>query len=426
MFRKILLIKVFVLSSIFAYSQIPDFNMHLYPCPNIHFNGEYYINSDNVNNNFIYDYYKGGFLNRDIRTEQWDDLKSSNIIGNKSRYSAFYTEPLDSLFGQTNLFFTAVYAFDKQTEIQFTDDLFHLIMFGNKPTAGSYMDIGNSSYTTLKQQYFKIGLAKTFQQRNIKHRVNFMVGFHIGQNYQNIVAAENTQIFTDTSGTFIDINAPITYTKTHSTTDKFRIASSGFSLNLSYDLIFKKHHFFLAVENMGYHFWNQRTEYYDRDTSFTFYGIEIADITTVDSLSFPQVLNDYGIETEKGKRRIAMPMHIRLGWEYQSFSWLKIRFMFSHYLHSIYKPQIRFEPEYIINEQTQIYPIISYGGYSDYNIGIGLKYYIENWDVYIEARSEYIDGIVFPNTNSGIGGQIKIAKYLGKCYSLRNTQSSFL
>jgi len=426
MFRKILLIKFFILSSIFAYSQIPDFNMHLYPCTNIHFDVKYDISSNNLNNSFLYNYYKGGFLNKEIRTEQWEDLKSSNIIGNKNTYSIFYTEALDSLFGQDNMFFTAAYASDKQAEISFTDDLFHLIMFGNKPTAGSYMDIGNSSYTTLKQQYFKIGLAKTFQQRNIKHRVNFMVGFHIGQNYQHLLATENAQIFTDTSGTFIDINAPIKYTKTHATTSKFPIASYGISLNLSYDISLKKHHFFFAAENIGYLFWNKQTEYYDRDTSFTFYGIEINDITNIDSLSFPQLLKDYGVETKEGKQKTAMPMHIRFGWEYQCFPRFKIRLLFSHYSHSIFKPQVKIEPEYLINEQIQLYPIISYGGYSDYNIGIGFKYYINKWDTYIELNSEYIDGIVFPNTNAGIGGQIKIAKYLGKCYSLKNTNSSFL
>ncbi len=406
---------VFILLSQTAFSQIPEFHKHQYNADNLQFNANYSISSDHLNNRFLMDIFRGGYLSKEIRNTSYDKLENNNLLGNISSHSLFYTQKLDSLFARNNFYFTAAYGKENISEIGFSSDLFHLVMFGNKPTAGEIIDIGNTNYFNLEQEYLKIGLAKEIKNPNFTHEFNLMLGFHIGKQYSHIQTDKNSFLLSDTSGNAISSDLNISYAASTSSFEKFNIAATGLSFNFSYNLKYQKHQFFIAAENIGKLYWNKKTENFNKDTAFVFYGLEIDNIFEADSISFDDIMQDYGFAVNKNKLQSYIPFHLRFGWEYELNNRINIRFLAQDYFHSMYKTHFRLEADYKLNESIVLSPIISYGGYANYNFGLAYNHHFKKLGLILDARTNYIDGLLFADKKAAFGGELKIVKYLEKC-----------
>ncbi len=404
-----------ILLSQTAFSQIPDFHKNQFSSDNLQFNANYAISSDNLNNQFLLKILQGGYLSTEIRTSSYNQLKDVNTLGNRSGHSILYTQKLDSLFSRDNFYFTAAYGKERLSEISFSSDLFHLIMFGNKSTAGEILDIANTNFLNFEQQYFKMGLAKEVKTQNFTHQFHFMLGLHLGNQYSHIQTDKNAFLLTDTSGSAIASNINLSYASSSSSFEKFQIAAKGISLNFSYNVKFKKHQFFFAAENIGKLYWNNKTEHFNKDTALVFQGLEIDNIFESDSILFDDILKDYGLELKHNSLQTYIPFHLRFGWEYELNNRINIRLLVQDYIHSQYKTHFCLEADYKLNEAICLTPIISYGAYANFNYGLAYSHFIKKLGLRFEAQTNYIDGLIFADKKAAFGGELKIVKHFGQC-----------
>ncbi len=114
-----------------------------------------YINSNAVSNNFIKSFYRGKFLDDDLKKEVSDALVFENRLGGDLKTG--FTYNFHSLEGSGKPTFSFSYFDREHLSLSFSEDLFKTIFYGNKMFEGDTAKLWNFRANYLHYEQFRFG-----------------------------------------------------------------------------------------------------------------------------------------------------------------------------------------------------------------------------------------------------------------------------
>jgi len=189
--------------------------------------------------------------------------------------------------------------------LKFSDDAFSLAFRGNESFAGRNAILDNSSFFGVRYDFFKLSYRKRFETWAFEAGLQAMRG----NNFNNIQLEEGS-LFTDTSGTFLDVrwNGKIqTSARSANAWNNYPSAGAAMHLRLLWTPVSSRQwHAEFSLSDFGFIYWNQQTTDIQRDTSFRFTGLWLGDLITFSDTNF--VLGDSLLRRLRGNDEKASTM----------------------------------------------------------------------------------------------------------------------
>jgi hypothetical protein len=224
-------------------------------------------------NNFILLHYNEDNLRNEISKK----LKSENYFGIEMVNNLRIWPVFDFKLGGTNYGLGITLGNTYEQKIYFTDDFFKLMYEGNVPFAGKTAQIAPLDYRALSYQEAGLNLVS-----RATGQFNFGIGLSYikGNNFYELNASKGT-LFTSDDGDSIHADINLSYKSSDPSRKEaksFNGSGSGFSAFGNYNLN-SKSSFYIALDELGFIFWNNKSVYFNMDTSGSFTGFDIFDKT---------------------------------------------------------------------------------------------------------------------------------------------------
>lgn len=247
------------------------------------FDGMY--NSNAVNNNFVSAFYRGAFINEDLKTQVSDVLRKHNRLGANMKigftYSIHQPNPNSHRFSFS--------FFDRRHfNLSFADDLFDVVFYGNKAFAGDTAELGNFRMNSLAYQQFRFA----WEKDGDTHHGSYGFSFSLLSGEKNLYLNGCTEgLYTAPDGSFISFplqfQADITDTLK---TGWFAQNGMGVATDLFYEMPYmvgkKSGRITFALSDFGFIRWSKNSLHYKIDSAYYFDGITVDDILNIDSNAF--------------------------------------------------------------------------------------------------------------------------------------------
>ncbi|MBI4930000.1 MAG: hypothetical protein HY841_04495 [Bacteroidetes bacterium] len=251
----------------------------------IEFVGEGFLNSNTINNDFIFAFYKGDFIDSLLKESAAEKLLTSNRLGSATKIGLTYSHhPLEGIHKPIFSFSF----FDRgHLDMKFSDDLFYTLFYGNKMFEGNTAYLGNFSLDFLRYQQFYFGWN---WEGNYNHG-SYGFAFSLLSGEQNIsIKAPTADLFTANDGTYMDLFLQMEVLQTDTSQKKyFSQNGMGLSTDFYYEMpyeFWKKHgRITFEVKDLGFIRWNSNSMKYSVDSSYHYNGIDVNDLFNLDSSS---------------------------------------------------------------------------------------------------------------------------------------------
>jgi hypothetical protein len=375
---------------------------------------EYYFASNSITNGFAKTYFLNRFIDNDVK--DLVKLSDKNRIGGGFNYGIRYTSKSDSLFGMRESFFSIGFITRNHIDSKFNRDLFNVYFRGNKNYEDRTADLGDFIYRQYAFQRLDFTYGHQFKRGLNKFEWTAGLVLNKGQKFYRIESPKAT-LYTAPYGDYLDIDASLTMRQSDSAKKSWG-AFNG--LGLSTDMSFSwkdknKNILAIKVSDLGFINWNDQTSYIHADSTFRYEGIDIGDlfdlsdsitetISVDSSLVEPFLVN----RTKKNYTSI-LPGKINLSYLYiLSPDRTDIEAGVEYMIEASYFPLAHSAIGYHVNQQNRIIVRIQYGGYSEFNAGLGYQLKLNTgWKFLLQ--SNYLTGILLKN-GTGQGAFVSLSK----------------
>ncbi len=368
--------------------------------------------SNTFTNNFFSQINKSQFIDDELIEKQRENMSGTSLSGQITSMGLGVKFNLKKKPGQNYLIF--VLENQHFLDASLDDDLINLLLKGNKSFAGQTLIMKNSSYYNVYFNQIKGGMGHRFESGNSIHKLSWLLGFNIGQNY-NDINLKNSSFYTQPDGDYLDIETSIMTELSDTVWGKiFEVNGYGVSADLEYHFTkSESFHVGFSLKNLGLIFWNGNTFTGEMDTSFIFNGIS-NDSLTGQNENLP---NDFSYNnlrrilfknsnTESFSKGLPVSLKLTLG-KYLSGE------KFYLGIQGIYYPllEANYEVEAFAtwNYKNSFYltPIVVYGSFGNVNFGLGFGVKILN-SIYLYAGSKYLNSMFDKNATLGSGGFARV------------------
>ena len=380
-------------------------------------NSELAFNSNRITNSFAGAFYKGEFLDNEIKTNAAERLwADNNLLGYQFNTNLYLNIPGK----KNNLNYYIGLEHRSLMELRFNRNFFQLVFFGNNVFTGDFLVLKGLSLTYLNFQQLKAGINKTWMTKKSKHVLTAGIGFNNGQNLLDYELPYGT-LFTQQDAEYLNLDLNIKMQRSDTSNSKFGAENGwGFSADLGYAYQDENNLFEFQLEDIGFIRWKKNSQRYDKDTILYFDGIDMSNLLdikgeTISGSGADSILNAFAFSKTANAFNQMIPMRLYLSYKRFFFKkWLSLSLSMNHYFFSLYKPQLRFVPSVNIpvkNSVISIAPLVEVGGYGRFNCGLGISAMI-NKKFYIEVQTGYLNAYIRPEKSAGVGGYISIIKTL--------------
>ena len=405
---------MFSISFIFSFSQedstvIPKKNEQT-----VEFYGDVFLASNAITNDFILAFYKGKFIDNDLKDNVSERLLRSNRFGGASKIGLTYT--YHSLQENSKPVFSFSF-FDRQNlDMKFSDDLFHAIFYGNKSFAGETAQLGNFQLNFLRYQQFRFG----WRWNGDATHGSFGVAFSLLSGEQNtFIKANKADLYTSPDGQFIDF-ALAMQVQQSDTVHKNYFAQNGMGLSTDFFyempyIVWKKAgKIIFEVNDFGFIRWNSNSMTHSVDSSYHYEGVNVNDILntnggTLPKLNIDSVINKNTIfERKQYTTKLPFYFNIRTRtWYGKQFSLEKgISFLFNSSAKPYYFLKFHFSTR---KQNAEFCYIVGYGGYGRFNAGLEARVdFAKHYSLHI--ADNYLFSSVSPQTAYGMGVYLKLVR----------------
>jgi len=364
--------------------------------------------SNSFTNNFFNDVTSSGYLDPGLKNEQIDKLHGDVLTGTLRSVGG------GVFMNSKKVFYYIGVEHQHILDSRIDDNLIKLLLLGNKPFAGSTLNIGNSNYTSIYINRLLGGVGYALQQENKTHTFFGKLGFTSGQNYDNI-NVDHASLYTHPDGDFLDMTVNAS-TKLSDTVwaDLFDINGLGLSLDLSYAFQKKNEYYLsLSAKNLGFINWNSNTFSAQIDTSFRFEGVNM-DTTAGSNEEIPDDYSYNNLRRVLFKNPDGSPfttslpviLNLKAGKYFAGDQFYTgINFYFYPTLEAGYHLELFGTWNY--NHIFQLTPIFSYSSYNKINVGLGVGVKLSD-NVYIRAGTAYLDSFFDGSSPAGRGGFVRL------------------
>lgn len=361
-----------------------------------------YLGSNSINNHFARAVFNSEFLDDHIKNSNY--LKGKNILATDLFAGAYIAVKPDSLLGSKNLGYRIGYGSRQFRSVRFTDDLYNIIFFGNKEFAGKSANFNNTRFYLIDFQEIQLGLFKDFNDTKTKVRAYFGLNILKGQQLQKLNLVEGS-FFTAEDGGFVDLDAKYYYYSSDLSHKKyFDFNGIGLSCDayLSIEDVASKTTFTFASKDLGYMVWNNNSFLARMDTSYHFEGVDITNIldmgqANVHGLSQDSMLQMLNSTNDTTPFPLSLPERISLEVKKEWNCRFKTSRIGMNYIFDTGQPfpQLYFMQSFTINPKLETILMANYGGFSQFNAGIFLRY-STNKHITATLGSGDISGFILP------------------------------
>jgi hypothetical protein len=156
-------------------------------------------------------------------------------------------------------------------------DAFELVFEGNKPFENQTASLNDINFQNLMYNQYSIGVSKTDGHFTAGINVSYLQGFSNQQ-----VKNPNGSLYTAPYGEYLDAAYNFTFNEATTGASRFfDLNGQGVSADLQFSYSNEKTRFSLTVEDLGYITWGKHPVNYRADTSLTFSGISVTNLTNI-------------------------------------------------------------------------------------------------------------------------------------------------
>jgi hypothetical protein len=156
-------------------------------------------------------------------------------------------------------------------------DAFQLIFEGNAPFENKTASLNDINFQDLMYNQYSVGLSKTFGHFFVGVNVSYLQGFTDQQ-----IKNPNGSLYTAPYGEYLDLSYNMTFNEaTSGASHFFDLNGQGVSGDLQFGYSTEKTRFSITVQDLGYLRWAKHPVSYRGDTSLTYNGIEISNLTNI-------------------------------------------------------------------------------------------------------------------------------------------------
>lgn len=377
--------------------------------------GDYNLNATSFTNAFMTKFYKGGFIDSDLKNAVLDRTKDNNRIGAEINYGIYGAFKMDSLFHKNyfNLFFSVRNR--AHFDAQFSKDLYTVGFYGNSQYTGKTANFNDFNLNLYRYQQFQIGLFSDKAASAVRWGV--ALSFLTGQQYA-AVKAQTAELYTDVNANYVNFNTSIEIAQSDINNKRYSAFNGyGSSLDLFVETAFKKHDgkskLKIEISDVGLIKFNDQSLYLKQDSVFHFNGFYVQNIYDLKDSIFANA-SQKGIKKSLFPLRnksytVIIPANLNVSFETKfntHFHLIEgIRYIFNanYSLLSYVMANIYFTKNFMLSTS------IGYGGYSNFNYGLGLSARLTGGFI-INAGSHNIEGYLVPTKTSGQGAYFSLIK----------------
>lgn len=367
--------------------------------------------SSYINNDFILNYYSGGFIDESQKNDNFNRLNAEkNPFGISLNTKLQYRQLPETLFSKHNIGYSVAVQQNYYQELNFTQDAFSLAFYGNKMFSGSNANLSNMKFGNLS--YFQIKAGLFWQNKDKFLEYGFQLSLNLGNQYQNF-ASGNAQLYTDSLGKSIQLNGNFENHQTDYLGNNFsKIQGIGSGVSLYIQKYKKQKYLFrLELNNLGFIHWNNKSSSYKESESIDFNGIEVANVFQMPnpliSTTAADTLQDYiNANSTEGSFNSFTPSDFKIYGQYFLNEKISASALFNYRFNSVYKPLYQLGIQYHFSKKIFLGPNLNYGGYTKFNMGLDFRMKI-NYNFVLKLQTRYLSGFIV-NQFSGFGAFLGI------------------
>lgn len=412
---------IFFFSIVFclnSYAQIASFFADEFPDSaktRIGITFEYCIGSNNLTNKFTSVFYKGGYIDKELKDEVLSRTKNKNRFGadiNSGIYAAF--KP-DSLFHKKNLSVFFALKDRQHFDLGFSRDLYKVAFYGNAAYAGKTADFNGFNFSLIRYQQLQLGLFSS----KLDSAARWGIGFSFLKGEQYAAAfAKTAELYTSEDGQFIDFNTSISAAQSDSLKKGFGAFNGyGASVDIYFEAPFKtpagNSKLRVSVADIGLiNFKNSL--FLNRDSVFRFNGFQVnsiydlQDSTLSSNASQDSILSSIA-PFKKQTVSVTLPAVLNFSFETRFGNAFELEEGIRYVFNANYDLLAYVKASFYFNKRFRVSTTLSYGGYSTFNYGVSIFGNLGKGFM-IYAGSNNIEGFIVPEKTTAQGIYISLIK----------------
>lgn len=359
-------------------------------------NGYGGVGSTGIPQNFMNKFIFPGFIDNDLKDEASNNLDQENLFGGEF-LTEIHTYLKPGSLGK-NGFWGVGIGTNVEGNLNFTKDLFNLTFYGNKPYAGTTLNLNNTSFKALSYSFVDFTIGNTVKKNKSTMSYWADLGIVLGHSYTNFDLPE-ASIYTDPLGDYLEITIKDGLLAVSDTLSQDLFQGIGGKMNLNFSYTNENSKLLVQAKNIGGISWNQIRSS-KIDTTLRFEGIEINNIFQLSDSVLNEVTSlDSLIDTKKQREFHMLPIDFNV---FYSQSIGKITYdVFARYrLFANYNPFVRVGGYYKLPFVTPGITV-AYGGYSDLHVGLNTEINIID-ALKISIGTNNILGAIVPNSSTAL------------------------
>jgi len=375
---------------------------------------DYGVNSSSVTIKFLNHFYRGDFIDDDLKEKVFKKTKDKNRLGFDLNYGLWYVHNPDSASQKTLSWFVSVRN-RVHADAKFQGDLFKTYFGGNKQFAGQTASLGESRFNYLKYEQLQAGISGLFDKGNSKVRLGAALSFLKGEKNINVFLSKG-ELFTDADGQYIDLDMAMELRNSDNSNKKFfDLKGTGGALDFFFGIEKMKSVIRFELSDFGFITWKQNAQSIHNDTAIHFEGISIENLfetrdSLANDLNVDSIKTDLGFITEKIDYYTPLPAMLHLGYTYKAKTYLNINAGFAYRMAANYSPYIYVGTEHKFKNNFNINTRFAWGGYGTYNIGLGLSKQFGK-AIKINLGTNNLEGFIITGAANGVGAYINLIGY---------------
>jgi hypothetical protein len=402
----------------YSFSQISLIHSDLFPDSaktRIGIQGNYELNANALTTEFISKFYRGGYIDKDMKDAVLERTKQKNRMGALLNMGVFAAFKPDSFLHKKNIsFFISVQ--DRQLfNCGYSKDLYKVGFYGNAAYAGKTADFNGFNMTLLRYQQLQVGIFSS--QLDSAARWGIGLSFLKGEQYTALYA-NTAEMFTSEDGQYIDFNTSIQTARSDTAnTGLGAFNGYGASIDIYFEAPFKTKigdsKIRVSVADIGLIRFNDKSLFLRQDSVFHYTGFNVNSIYDLQDSTFTNTSQDSIIgkvlPLKKQAISVTIPATLNMSFETQ----LNKRFMITEGIRYIFNGNYNLlayvKGTYTVGKNFNLSATVGYGGYGNLNYGISTFAHLGKGFV-VYAGSNNLEGLITPKKACGQSAFIAIIK----------------
>lgn len=301
---------------------------------------------------------------------------------------------------------------------EFSEDAYKLGFYGNAPYAGTTLDFSGLKSRFLNYQYITLGFVKEFEGRKWHKALGFgLTGVNANQFFE--LNVPRGTLYTEAEGLELQLDGSYRLRQNDASKNRF-FYPNGFGLagTLEFRATDRKHHLItVRAANFGALRFNSFSSNRSLDTSFTFTGLQVADVFDINGTFLNNAVDSIGRglagSERKGAVWMPMPGDVEVTYTYAPIP-QKLFLMASvdYKYYPGYFPRFGLRISGIPDPMVSVAGTFSYGGWGGFNAGVDLGFHLTHgW--HFTLGTQTLQGIVAEKLTSGLSGRAGLTKRFG-------------